>query len=187
MHLWYFVRVLYAYRVRQACLPSLGCYADRIFVIIMFNFTWLWMCWHALYIFVCGLNPLPCVHADFWIPKGWRHHYGVWFYCILSYVLKGPMSFEYIHICGLECVERLYVLWRHTHLSRLFPVCKESDDLCNKISRSSCWYIRSYAYTFLGLYFEISRAYWDSHNYWPRSARVIYSSARVSNCENLLW
>jgi len=133
MHLWYFVRVLYAYRVRQACLPSLGCYADRIFVIIMFNFTWLWMCWHALYICVCGLNPLPCVHADFWIPKGWRHHYGVWFYCILSYVLKGPMSFEYIHICGsnvlkgpmcfehihicgLECVKRPYVLWTHTLL-----------------------------------------------------------------------
>ncbi len=27
--------------------------------------------------------------------------------------------------------------------------------------------------------------YWDSHNYWPRSARVIYSSARVNNCGNL--
>ncbi len=26
--------------------------------------------------------------------------------------------------------------------------------------------------------------YWDSHNHWPRSARVIYRSARVNNCGN---
>jgi hypothetical protein len=27
--------------------------------------------------------------------------------------------------------------------------------------------------------------YWDSHNYWPRSARVFLSTARVNNCGNL--
>jgi hypothetical protein len=32
---------------------------------------------------------------------------------------------------------------------------------------------------------SLSAQYWDSHNDWPRSARVIYSSARVNNFGNL--
>ncbi len=68
-------------------------------------------------------------------------------------------------------------------LQKIVYAQKTSNDCLHSCKSWACMQTRiTWSYSEFILTLNIH--YWDSHNYWPRSARVIYSSARVNNCGN---
>jgi hypothetical protein len=70
------------------------------------------------------------------------------------------------------------------NIGYVFERCRNLEIFCQK-SKKPYVYIYIYIYIYIHIYIYNIRAYWYSHDYWPRSAGILFFRARVNNCENL--